>query len=180
LTEPLIGGWMMDSTAATSPETFEPDAATYNAFIAGLELVDIELVKVGGERVATGVATQTRFDLAASYLQDEATIRYRYDATARLMNEADTDLGHAAVSVMVTTRIAAAAEAICVERFGGTSGALMAHPYLREAIASTAQRLGFPGVLLPMIKYQPDAPTSPAVEIPDAADDTQVDASSEE
>jgi preprotein translocase subunit SecB len=32
----------------------------------------------------------------------------------------------------------------------------MAHPYLREAIASTALRIGFPGVLLPLIKHQPD------------------------
>lgn len=134
----------------------ELEAATYNAFIDSLELNAIELVKIDGVRVAPGAATQTRFDLTAGYLQEEAVIRYRYDATVHLMDDADTDLGHVSSSVVLATLTPFAAEQACIEHFGATSGTLMVHPYLREAIASTAQRLGFLDVLLPMIKYQPD------------------------
>jgi hypothetical protein len=156
MTAPSTDGSMTGMAAPAS--ALEPDAAAHNAFVAGLELTGIELVKIGGERGATGAATQTRFDLTAGYLQDEHAIYCRYDAVAHITNEDGTDVGHASASVVIAARVAAGAEAACIERFGGTSGAFMAHPYLREAIASTAQRLGFPGVLLPMIKSQPDGP----------------------
>jgi|ERR1022692_65420 hypothetical protein len=178
MTAPSTDGSMMDIATAASAEVHEPDAATYNAFVEGLELTEIELVKVDGERVAAGVATQTRFDLTAGYLQDGTAICYRYDVIAHLTNDPGTELGHAAVTVVLTTRSTAVAEAACIERFGGTSGALIVHPYLREAIASIAQRLGFPGVLLPMIKHQPDEPAvslKEAVEVPNADTDAQVD-----
>lgn len=132
------------------------DRVACNAFIAGLELAGAGLIKIHGDRIAGGVAVQTRFDLAASYAPDGATIHYRYDITAHFTDEAGTELGNAAASVVLTAHAAAAGSTSCLEQFGGTSGALMAHPFLREAIASTAQRIGSPGVLLPMIKHQPD------------------------
>ena len=134
------------------------DSATYNSFVADLELAGIELVKIYGERTAAGVSTQTRFDLTASYIQDEAVIHYRYEVTAHFVDDHDAVLGNAAASVQITVRTAIATTEACIEQFGGTSGALMAHPYLREAIASTAQRIGFQGVLLPTIKHQPAEP----------------------
>lgn len=135
-----------------------PDAATYTAFLAALQLTGIELVKIHGERTAPGTASQSRFDLTAGYMQDSGAIHYRYDVTAYFLNDAGASLGNASASVLLITSAAAAQDMACVEHFGASSGALMAHPYLREAIASTAQRIGFPGVLLPMIKYQPDRP----------------------
>jgi hypothetical protein len=144
---------------ATKPDAgaAELDPVTYRAFVADLELASIELVKVHGERTADGVAVQTRFDRTAGYMQDGVVIHYRYDLTAHFTDDHATALGSAAASVLITARATTAASAACIEQFGGTSGALVAHPYLREAIASTAQRIGFPGVLLPMIKYQPNA-----------------------
>jgi hypothetical protein len=162
---------MMDITAMTS--AVEPDAAAYNAFVAGLELAGIELVKIGGERIAAGVSSQVRFDLTAGYLQDENGINYRYDASACITDEVGADLGRASASVVIAFRTAVSAEVICIERFGGISGAFIAHPYLREAIASTAQRLGFPGVLLPMITSQPDEPVA---SVKDAAENAVADA----
>lgn len=144
----------MDSTTAAS--AMEPDADAYNAFVDGLELAGIDLVEISGERGAAGIAAETRFDLSASYLQEENTIHYRYDVVAHITDEDGSDLGRATASVLVTARVAATAESVCIERFGSTSGAFIAYPYLREAIASTSQRLGFPYVLLPMIKSQPD------------------------
>jgi hypothetical protein len=146
----------MDATTKPTAETVKQDAVSYSAFVDGLELAEIELVKIHGERTASGAATQTRFDLTASYQQDGTAIHYRYDVIAHLTSDAGTDLGHAVASVVVTTHATVVGDVMCIERYGEASGALMAYPYLREAIAATAQRIGFPGVLLPMIKYLPD------------------------
>jgi hypothetical protein len=177
---PSIDGPQVHRTTA-SANAQEPDAATYNAFVGSLELAEIELVKVSGERVAAGAATQTRFDLTAGYLQDGMLLHYRYEAIAHLINDAEADLGHVVASIVLTVRTATAAGAACIERFGATSGALMVHPYLRETIASIAQRLDFSGVLLPMIKYQPDdGPVSHenGAETSNAGLETQVEATS--
>ena len=148
----------MNTAITPSPEVAEPNSATYNAFVADLEFAAAELVKIHGERTAAGIATQIRFELAASYMQDEAAIHYRYDVTAHFIDEHDTALGNATASIQLIVRTTVAVSAALIEQFGGTSGAFMAHPYLREAIASTAQRIGFPGVLLPMIKHQSAEP----------------------
>jgi hypothetical protein len=145
----------MNITTTPSGGTAEPASATYNAFVADFELADIELVKIHGERTAAGVGRQTRFDLMASYMRDEAVIHYQYEVTAHFVGDHDIVLGNAIASIHVTIRTDVAVDEACIEQFGGTSGALIVHPYLREAIASTAQRIGFQGVLLPAIKQQP-------------------------
>jgi hypothetical protein len=141
---------------ATKPrdEAAKVDSADYKAFVADLELEDIELVQLQCERTDTGVPAETRFDLSASYMQQDTDIHYRYELYAYFMDEVGTYLGSASASLLVTARGATVAAAAHIEHFGGTVGALIAQPYLREAIASTAQRIGFQGVLLPMIKYR--------------------------
>jgi hypothetical protein len=85
-------------------------------------------------------------------MRDVAVIYYRYEVAAYFTDDNLADLGNAAASIQITARTEMTVSEECIEQFGGTSGALIAHPYLREAIASTAQRIGFPGVVLPMIK----------------------------
>ena len=148
----------MDAPEVVTSAEAAIDVATYNAFVASLQLAGIELVKIHGERTAPGTAAQTRFDLAAGYMQDSGSLQYRYDVTAYFLDETGTPLGNASASALLVAHNVIGTEATCIEHFGATSGALMAHPYLREVIASTAQRIGFPGVLLPTIKYQPDQP----------------------
>jgi hypothetical protein len=87
-------------------------------------------------------------------LADDA-IQYRYDIATTFLDDAGNALGNASASVLLVTANVPATDVACIEHFGATSGALMVHPYLREVTASTAQRIGFPGVLLPMIKHQP-------------------------
>jgi preprotein translocase subunit SecB len=139
----------------TSAESKELDSAAYNAFVADLELDAVDLVKVHGERTGVGHASQIRFDLAASYIQDEMAINYRYEVDAYVIDDDDKPLGTVAVTIQVTAYTTTEVDKDCIEQFGGTSGALIAHPYLREAVASAAQRIGFTGVLLPMIKQRP-------------------------
>jgi hypothetical protein len=89
---------------------------------------------------------------------DGEKIHYRYEVTAHFLDDTGKVLGNASASVLLVASGVSAFSAACFEHFGATSGALMAHPYLREAIASTVQRIGFPGILLPMMTYQSDAP----------------------
>jgi hypothetical protein len=130
------------------------DSASYNAFVADLELENIELVKVQCERTQVGVPVETRFDLSADYMQQGMNIHYRYELTAYFIDQHNALLGNALAALLITTRSETVGDPAHVEHFGGTLGALIAQPYLREAIASMAQRIGFPGVLLPMIKYR--------------------------
>jgi hypothetical protein len=146
-----------DSNAVDMAESAraEPEASVYNAFVAALQLTGIELIKVHAERTTSGAASQTRFDLAVGYMSGDDAIQYRYDLAAHFLDDTGTTLGYASVSFLLIASSAATADVACIEHFGATSGALMVHPYLREVTASTAQRIGFPGVLLPMIKHQP-------------------------
>jgi hypothetical protein len=148
----------MNIAMTPSVNAAELDSATYNAFVAGLELASVELVKIHGERTGVGISTQAKFDLTASYMQDEAIIHYRYEVSASFVDDHDAVLGNAIATIQISVRTEVEVTEAYIEQFGGTSGALMAHPYLREAIASTAQRIGFQGVLLPMIKHQPTQP----------------------
>ena len=133
----------------------EPDTSTYNAFVAALHLTGIDLIKIQGERMVSGAASQTRFDLAVGYMLGDGAIQYRYDLMAHFLDDAGISLGNASASVLLLTSNVPSTDVACIEHFGATSGALMVHPYLREVIGSTAQRIGFFGVLLPMIKHQP-------------------------
>jgi hypothetical protein len=90
---------------------------------------------------------------------NEDTIQYRFDVTAHFLDDSGATVGNSSASVILAARGAPTTDVACIEYFGATSAALMVHPYLREAIGSTAQRIGFPGVLLPMIKYHPGAPS---------------------
>ena len=139
-------------------EDSELDPATYNTFIATLQLVGIELVKIQGERTSSGTSAQNRFNLSAGYMLAGDKIHYRYDVTAHFLDDAENAVGNASASVLLIADGVSAFSPVYFEHFGATSGALMVHPYLREAIASTALRIGFQGILLPMMTYQPDPP----------------------
>lgn len=146
---------MTPKSAALQDQTeqvLEPSPEAYNTFVAGLTLVAVDVVKITAERRRSGHAPVTRYALAAGWHAENAMVLWRYDITAKLTDEEDTDFGTAEASVVIAAQCTGDVDPVCAERFGGTSGAFMAHPYLREAIASTAQRLGFGGVLLPMLK----------------------------
>lgn len=98
---------------------------------------------------------RTRFNLDAGYQVEGNSIHYRFDATGQLTDEANADHGSVNASVVVTVTTPTVPDAACIERFGNHSATFLAHPYLREALASTAQRLGFPGVLLPILCRKP-------------------------
>lgn len=141
----------MSATTDASPLAAEQ----YNAFVTGLTLGQVEFVRVNGERLLPGRGTESRFELAGGYQRDGGTVHYRYDLSAELLDEANGVLGRVEVSAVLTA-IGDVLDDRIVERFGATSGAMIVHPFLREAVASTASRVGFPGVLLPLMTVQPE------------------------
>jgi hypothetical protein len=121
--------------------------AAHDSFVADFGSAAIELVEVYGERTADGVAAQSRFGLTAEYMRHDADIHYRYNLTAYFTDDFGTIIGRASVSVLVIIRMADGTDAAYIANFGATSAALIARPHLREAISSTAERIGFPGIL---------------------------------
>lgn len=127
-------------------------AETYNAWLSGVTLGAIEVVRVHAERRRGGVAPQTEYGLGVGWTSEGGRIFWRYDVTAHLTDDASTDFGEVQVSVVLSVEHERAdVDPDCVELFGTTSGALMTHPYLREAVATSALRVGFPGVMMPMM-----------------------------
>lgn len=143
-------------SVTTAARDVRPSNETYNAFVSTLSLASIDLVAVSGERRSVGVASRTRFDLQAGFQLGDDAIRYRFDLTAHLTDDDAGDCGQVSASVIITVSAPEGMDAACAEQFGDTSATMLAHPFLREAIASTAQRIGFPGVLLPLVVRQPD------------------------
>jgi len=131
----------------------------YNTWLSALDLGVIEIVRLSAERRLSGVAPASRYELAAGWTAEDGFIYWRYDLTAHLTDDDAADYGDVQASVLIRGEHRGQdTDAACIERFGATSGTIMAHPYLREVIATTALRLGFPGVMLPMITAQPDVP----------------------
>jgi len=137
--------------------TREPvDSKEYNDFVASVELAGINVLGVAGERRLAGEAPQTRFEWAAAYQIEDFIVHYRFDASGHLNDKDGKDYGEVSAVVVVSLTLTQPPPgAACVERFGNQSAAMMAYPYLREVLASTALRLGFGGVLLPMMTQQP-------------------------
>jgi hypothetical protein len=96
----------------------------------------------------------TSWDVSARWQLELPHVFWRYDVTARLTDEAGTDFGSIEVGVMLTGRVSQPPSVECVTQFGGHDGMPIAYPFLREAIASTALRLGFTGILLPLQKRE--------------------------
>lgn len=139
-------------------------AEQYNAWLSGVRLGAIEVVRVHAERRRGGVAPQTAYGLGVGWASEGGRIFWRYDVTAHLTDDESTDFGEVQVSVVLSVEHDRSdADPACLELFGSTSGAMMTHPYLREAVATTALRVGFPGVMMPMMTtLDPEPPAEPA------------------
>lgn len=135
----------------------QPDPQQYNAWLAGLDLGAIEIVRLHAERRLSGVAPSTRYELSAGWTAESGQIFWRYDVQAHLTDDEGGDFGDVQASVLLRAEHRDENfDSGCIEQFGATSGTMLAHPFLREAVATTALRLGFPGVMLPMIIALPN------------------------
>lgn len=142
-----------DNAVASDPGL--PDRDAYNSFVSNVSLGSILLDHVAAVRTSGGDAARTTFELNVNYqLADEALL-YRFAVHASLLAEDDTEVGTADAGVVVNIQTRTTPDDASIAYFGSTSAAMMAHPFLREAIASTAQRIGFAGVMLPLMVQNP-------------------------
>lgn len=132
------------------------DAGMYNAYVAGLTLHNVELVRLFAARTGPGRLAKADFATDLSYAQAEQVVNYRYDVAAKLSDEDGEEIGRVEVAAVVVTSSTAPADEAIIGQFSSTSAAMMAFPFLREAVASTAQRIGFPGVVMPIVRAEPE------------------------
>lgn len=132
----------------------DPDPEEFAAFVSRLELGRIQVAKIVANRVAEGEAAETNFETRIGFLADDDAIHWRFDCSATILGAEDETLGVVEVGVIVTAEYSGQPTPTpeIMAKFGETSAGFMATPFLREAIASTAQRIGLPNVLLPMVR----------------------------
>lgn len=141
------------SDAEKGPEWQEPDPDEYNAFVAQANLAQIDVARILAERVAPGESKETAFETRLGFMVGEGALHWRFDCTANVVDADGVTLGLVETAVIVTTEyVNDAPSREVMVLFGNTSAALIAHPYLRETIATAAQRIGLPNVLLPALR----------------------------
>lgn len=140
----------------TAPVVQVPvDMSAYNNWVGSTVLRHVEWHKLAGERLIEGLAPRTNYRTATAYARadgDADVVAFRFDVTAELMSESGEDV-LARIDVVYAVHydvpdLKSVSDADLMF-FGSTSAALVATPYLREAIFSMAQKLGQQGVLLP-------------------------------
>lgn len=137
-----------------------PKPEAYNAFVGGIEIEEIQLVHVSGERKVPGEPTNIGYSLGGGFHMEGERLQLKYDVTASVLGADSVVLSEVKASVVVVLKMATPGTPECYNLFAGTSGALMVHPYLREVVQSTADRLGHPGLILPVAKAMPAMATT--------------------
>lgn len=132
-----------------------PETEAYNAFVSGIEIEEIQLVHVSGERKVAGEPANVGYSLGGGFHVEGERLQLKYDVTASVLGTGSDVLSEIRASVVVVLKLATPGTPECYNLFAGTSGTLMVHPYLREIVQSTAARLGHQGLILPMVKAMP-------------------------
>ena len=132
----------------------DPDPEEFAAFVDRLELGQIQIAKIVANRVAAGESVETNFEIRIGFLAADGAIHWRFDCAATILDAQGQTLGVVEAGVIVTAEYSGepTPSPEIMAKFGETSASFMATPFLRETIASAAQRIGLPNVLLPMVR----------------------------
>lgn len=71
----------------------EPSVEQCTAWLAGVKLGAIEVVRVHAERRLAGIAPQRAYELGVGWASEGDKIFWRYDVTAHLTDDARADFG---------------------------------------------------------------------------------------
>lgn len=139
----------------TAAEGAALSAESYNEFVAGITLGEIVTTKLSAERTGPGEAGASRFDIQGGVAVEDGTLQCQFTVTAHILTDEDQQIG--SVEVVLVTLFGANPQPspAAAEQFARTSAATIAMPYLREAVASAALRVGFPGVTMPLYIAMP-------------------------
>jgi hypothetical protein len=130
-----------------------PDPKTFSNFVNGVQLLNVEIVRLLGERLLAGASPSTTFELKSSYSYDPPHLFLRYDVTASLLDDESDIVARVEASVVLAIEVRDAEGPVApnvLELFASSSGRIIANPYLRELINATSSRLGYPGVIFPV------------------------------
>jgi hypothetical protein len=156
-----VGGSAAEDEAAARSEQ-QISSEEYNRFVEQIDIASIDTVELHGERHRGGSSPATQFATGAGWLHEGTRAAYRFDVQALPLGEDEQPIATIKVSVVVNMEnVPETCSPGVLERFGAASATPIAYPFLREAVTTLAQRLNLPGVVLPMMKLQPDEPLPP-------------------
>ncbi len=144
-----------------SPRLPASDPAAYNAWLQKAQLEAVEQVRVSAERTGEGHLRDVELSVTPEFAIEPNRVLIRYDALALLSGTDGATLGSAGTVVALAFSYDGPTPTPdIVARFALTTGMLVAHPYVREAVQALAARVGFPQATLPLMPI-PGPPTAP-------------------
>lgn len=153
MTEPQVPTGGTSTGAGEEPEC---SVEEYNQFVGQVEIAGIDTVVLHAERHRAGTSPVTQFSTGAGWLHEGPHAAYRFDVQAVPLGDDEQPVATIKVSLVVNLdHVPEDSSPQVLERFGANAVTMMAFPFLREAVATMAQRLNLPGVILPMIQQQP-------------------------
>lgn len=136
-----------------APEELSADQRDrLNSLVDAMKVVHIEVVSFSGQRVRPGPAPNSTFQVTIGAGMRDERLVYRFDVAATLNGKDGKEVGKVDVALAATFEMPPEFEpqAWLIERLGGTA-VHIAFPHLRENIQSLAARLGYLGVLMPVL-----------------------------
>jgi len=137
-------------------------AEEYNAFIHGSQLLGIDTTNLHADRLRPGAAPTTSYELESNFSVVDKSLFLRFECTATLKGDDGEPVAHVRVAMVLAFSFVGPEPSVAVvQRFTENVGLMMITPNLREAIHSTALRLGYTGVTLPIMKANLDVAIEP-------------------
>jgi CO dehydrogenase/acetyl-CoA synthase delta subunit len=124
----------------------------YHTFVEKLELATVQYWAMHCERLKVGEAPKTTYALGVKLAIEGQRAYYRVDAYATPLDVDDQPVAQIENSVIVAFDLPKSdpPPEWALARFGSQNAVMMAYPFIREAVASMALRLGLPGIIMPM------------------------------
>ena len=142
----------------TEPLTPEREAKLLSLMEAN-EVVNIEVVAFSGQRFRPGAAPNTEYQLAVTVAGTEDRLQYQFDVAATLGGEDAAPVAEVKASIVMGFRLP---EGFTLEQWVpdqlSRTALHMGYPHLREAIQSLASRLGYLGVVMPVLRMGNEQP----------------------
>lgn len=126
----------------------------YLAFVAGVEVQWIEVVLLHAEKRSVNASNDFEVQIGGGNALAEDHFLSRFEAKASVTDADGDDAAQLQVALIIKFSSETVPDEELVERFSRSTGVMMATPYLRENLASLAQRTNVEGVLLPLVRLQ--------------------------
>lgn len=138
-----------------SSSTDAADAA-YLDFVTGVEIEWIEVVQLRADKHGVNPSEDFQVQIGGANALGDDHFLSRFEAKASVKDSEGEDVANFEVALIIKFSSPPHPDADLVERFARSTGIMLATPYLRENLSSLAQRVNVKGVVMPLIRMQPD------------------------